>query len=331
MKRSDIRGRIACAGAHFDDRRSPRGAVRGTMDARMSERRHISRRGVLRGLGVVAAAVAGAGLGRVARWPSQKPRPPGARVARRAYGSDALQFGDLRAPESAGPHPVALVLHGGFWLPGYDLDLMDGLCEALTSAGIATWNVEYRRIGEGGGYPDTFLDVAAGAHLVPTLATEFALDLARVVSIGHSAGGHLALWLAARPRIVSGELKPARPPLALRGALSLAGIADLGLASSLGLGAVDRLMGGTPKTVPKRYASGSPAELLPLGVPQLLLHGRDDTIVPLEIAARYREAATARADRAILTVLESVGHFELIDPGSTAWPAVWDGVQSLLR
>ena len=297
----------------------------------MGDRRHISRRGVLRVLGVVAAAVVGTGIGRVARRPSQKPWPPGARVVRRAYGPDALQFGDLRVPDSAGPHPVALVLHGGFWLPGYDLDLMDGLCEALTSAGLATWNVEYRRVGESGGYPATFLDVAAGADLLPTLATEFALDLARIVSIGHSAGGHLALWLAARPRIASGDLRPARPPLVLRGVLSLAGIADLRHASALGLGAVDRLMGGTPEKVPERYAAGSPADLLPLGVPQLLLHGRDDTIVPLAIAERYRDAASARGDRVTLTVLDGIGHFELIDPGSTAWPAVWDGVQSLLR
>jgi len=121
-----------------------------------------------------------------------------------------------------------------------------------------------------------------------------------------------------------------RQPLALRGALSLAGVADLALASSLGLGAVDRLMGGTPAQVPERYVSGSPAELLPLGVPQLLLHGRDDTLVPLQVAEKYRDTAAARGDRATLTVLDGLGHFELIDPGSAAWPAVRDGVQSML-
>ncbi|HEY2387827.1 MAG TPA: alpha/beta hydrolase [Candidatus Binatia bacterium] len=294
------------------------------------EGRRFSRRAVLRGLGVVAAVVVGTGVGRVVRRPGRVPRPAGARVVRRAYGSGPLQFGDLRVPDSAGPHAVALVVHGGFWLPGYDLDLMDPLCDALTAAGIATWNVEYRRIGEGGGYPDTFLDAAAGADLLATLATEFALDLARVVSVGHSAGGHLALWLAARPRISSGQLRPVRPPLVPRAALSLAGIADLALASSLGLGAVDRLMGGTPAQVPERYVSGSPAELLPLGVPQLLLHGRDDTIVPLQIAEGYHDAAVARSDRATLTVLDRIGHFELVDPASAAWPAVRDGVRSLL-
>jgi acetyl esterase/lipase len=171
----------------------------------------ISRRTALRTVALGAAAFVGAGY--VARRPAKSPRAPAATAIRRAYGPDASQFGDLRLPHGPGPHPVLLVVHGGFWLSGYDLTLMDALCDALAASGMGTWNIEYRRVGdEGGGFPGTFLDVAAAADFLPRLASEFALDLARVVTLGHSAGGHIAFWLAARSRITSGELRPAQAP-----------------------------------------------------------------------------------------------------------------------
>src|SRR5579875_2539599 len=121
------------------------------------------------------------------------------------YGDDdEVQFGDLRLPSGPGPHPVVMTIHGGFWRAAFDLQYMGLICNALRGAGIATWNVEYRRVGQpGGGWPGTFRDVARAADHLRALAPRYSLDLARVVALGHSAGGHLALWLAARPRIPS--------------------------------------------------------------------------------------------------------------------------------
>jgi acetyl esterase/lipase len=234
-----------------------------------------------------------------------------------AYGSLPLQFGQLRLPATAGPHPVVLSVHGGFWLAQYGLEYNAKLCDALTDAGWATWNIEYRRIGdEGGGWSGTFRDVAAAADHLRKLASEHGLDLKRVVSMGHSAGGHLALWLAARPRL------PAECPLhdpaalPLRAAVSLAGVADLRQAyeMKLGQGAVKRLLGGTPEVVPERYAWASPAELLPLGVSQVLIHGEADKNVPFEMSRAYRARAASLGDEAQLVRLPAAGHFEIIEP-----------------
>src|ERR1044071_5234016 len=134
---------------------------------------------------------------------------------RLTYGQDSLQFGDLRLPGAAGPNPAAIVVHGGFWRSTYGLDYIGPFCEALTASGLATWNLEYRRIGNtGGGWPGTFEDVAAGCDYLLSIAAESNLDLNRVIAIGHSAGGHLAMWLASRKK-----------PLA--GVISLAGVVDL--------------------------------------------------------------------------------------------------------
>src|SRR5262245_25236824 len=127
------------------------------------------------------------------------PAPPGMRVA---YGSDQFQFGELRVPSGRRPHPVAIVIHGGYWRARYDLAHIGHLCEALTKQGIATWSLEYRRIGNpGGGWPGTFEDIRAGAAHVEQIAKEHSLDLKRVVATGHSAGGHLVLWLAKQKAI----------------------------------------------------------------------------------------------------------------------------------
>src|SRR5579864_48582 len=132
------------------------------------------------------------------------PAPPA--DVRLPYGTDQFQFGDLRLPQSAGPHPVAIVVHGGFWRAQYGLEYAGHLCAALAHAGIATWNLEYRRIGNpGGAWPNTFLDVAQGADYLRVLAEKYPLDLKRVITAGHSAGGHLAVWLAARHRIPAGD------------------------------------------------------------------------------------------------------------------------------
>lgn len=244
---------------------------------------------------------------------------------RHAYGPAPAQFGDLRLPTGAGPFPVALLIHGGYWRARYGLDLMDGLGDDLAGRGVASWNIEYRRVGEaGGGWPGTFQDVARAADTLRDLAARHPLDLAHVVAVGHSAGGHLALWLAARPRLDPAARRllvpdPPDPPLA--GVVSLAGVNDLALAWRLGLsdGAAGELLGGGPETLPERYAAASPAALLPLGVPQILLHGLEDADVPPELSATYAAAATAMGDAVRLRELPDVDHFALIDPCSAAW------------
>ena len=260
-------------------------------------------------------------------------QPAPAADQRIAYGVHPLQFGDLRVPDGVGLHPLIIVVHGGFWRAKYDLAYMGHLCAALAVRGVATWNIEYRRIGDdGGGWPNTFLDVAHAADYVRELAPRFALDLTRVIATGHSAGGHLALWLAARHRLSAAHPLFTLDPLALRGVVSLAGVADLHRAYVLRLSqrVVVELLGGSPKNVPERYAAASPAALLPLGVRQILLHGTKDGPVPFEISAEYVQAARAAGDDATLIPLLGAHHFEVVDPTSREWSAVEAALLELL-
>src|SRR5437763_1177271 len=201
---------------------------------------------------------------------SYTPHSPQSRTIHLPYGSEALQFGELHLPGGAGPYPIVILIHGGFWRAHYGYTLMTGLAEDLAKPGIAAWNIEYRRIGDpGGGWPATLLDVASAADYVYALAPTYALDLKRVVTIGHSAGGHLALWLAARPGISRSAILAGTStsqgkgdnPLVVTGAISLAGVADLemGWNMNLGNGAVAELLGGSPTQVPDRYAVATPA------------------------------------------------------------------------
>jgi acetyl esterase/lipase len=248
------------------------------------------------------------------------------------YGADPLQMGELRLPAGSGRFPVAIIIHGGCWLSAYDLGYMSSLAAALTSEGIATWSLEYRRIGDdGGGWPGTFVDVALGADHLVQLADRFPLDLDRVVVIGHSAGGHLALWLAARPRLTTTSPLYQADPLPLRGVISLAGIPDLAAYSAdEGCGAsVPKLLGGQPKAVGERLRQASPVALLPLGVKQRLLTGSHDPVVPPALARAYAEAAEATGDTVEVTEIQDAGHFELVAPDSHAWPAVRKAVLEL--
>lgn len=248
-----------------------------------------------------------------------------------AYGPEPDHVGELRLPAGTGPHPVFIGLHGGFWRARYDRIHFGHACEALTARGFATWNVEFRRMGDGGGWPATFLDVGAAADALRDLAARYPLDLGRVYAIGHSAGGHLALWLAGRGRIPRTSELWRDDPLPLAGAVALAGAVDLRRTWELALSdnATGLLMGGAPADVPVRYAAGSPAELLPLGVPQALISGDRDTVVPIEVSRRYVMAAQAAGDDARLVALPGVDHFAVIDPESDAWPAVLDAILAL--
>ncbi len=249
--------------------------------------------------------------------------PPADR--RLPYGADPLQFGELRLPGRPGPHPVAIVIHGGFWRAAYDLVHIGHLAAALTAAGVATWNVEYRRIGDpGGGWPGTFADVAAAADCLRAIAPVHHLDLTRVVTVGHSAGGHLALWLAARGRIPAGHPLSTPDPLPVARAVGLAAVSDLRMCWELRLsnGVAEAFLGGSPDAVPERYAVASPAALLPLGVPQVLIHGTEDDTVPFAMSAVYRDTAVALHDPVTLIPLPGLDHFAVIDPESAAWPVV---------
>jgi acetyl esterase/lipase len=261
--------------------------------------------------------------------------PPPLADLRVPYGPDPNQFVDLRLPARPGPHPVVVAIHGGYWRARYDLAYLGHLCADLTARGFATVNVEYRRLGQpGGGWPGTFIDVAAALDHLRTLAADHRLDLTRVTALGHSAGGHLALWLAARHRLPADSPLhvPGATPLPVSMAVSLAGVVDLRRASELRLSdaVVHDLLGGTPASIPDRYAAASPHDLLPLGpaVHQVLVHGTADGPVPHEISARYAARAAALGDDVRLVSLPGVDHFAVVDPRSVVWPRVVDALRT---
>ena len=249
-----------------------------------------------------------------------------------AYGGADPQVGDLVLPAGAGPHPVVVLVHGGFWRAQYDRSLMAPLAADLAARGWAAWNIEYRRVGEGGGWPGTFDDVAAAVdHLAVLAEAGEPLDLERIVAVGHSAGGHLALWLAGRPSLPAGAPGHA-PAVAVAGAVSQAGVADLVAAAAAGVGgsAVSDLIGGPPEEQPDRYATCSPVALVPLGVPTLCVHGRDDAHVPIDQSERWVAAAAAAGDDAELVAFDG-GHFEVLDPTHRSWQVVVERLDGLVR
>lgn len=244
------------------------------------------------------------------------------------YGAHRSQIAELWRPPGRGTPPVVVLVHGGFWRVRYTKRLMNGLAAGIARLGVAAWNIEYRRVGPtgGGGYPGTFLDVAAAIdHLVGMPG----LDLDRVVTCGHSAGGQLALWAAARPRLAVGA--PGASPLVVaRGAVSLAGVVDLARAAQAGLGrgAVAELLGGDDLAY--RLATCSPFEMLPLGVPQVLIHGRGDDVVPVALSEGYAARARATGDDARLVVLERCSHLQVISTRGVAWRALAGALEELL-
>jgi acetyl esterase/lipase len=250
------------------------------------------------------------------------------------YGTSIENFIDFRFPKGTGPFPVLLVIHGGFWLSAYDLTHMGHLCAAFSLKGVITCNLEYRRIGDSGaGWPGTFQDIAmATDYVFDRMSSDPRFDLEKTAALGFSAGGHLALWLSARHKIGRGSPLRSRPKGSIRGVISLAGLADLRAAWKLrvGDGVVERFMGGTPEEVPERYDAGSPIELVPTGVKQVLIHGANDEIVPVSQSEAFVERARKVGDEPRLFKLEDTGHFELVDPQSSAWPTVSRSTLQLL-
>jgi acetyl esterase/lipase len=267
-------------------------------------------------------------------------RPAPVADHRIAYGAGQYQFGDLWLPESHGKTlPLVVFFHGGWWRSDFDLSYAGHLCVALKRDGIAAWSVEYRRVGEtGGGWPTTFQDVGAGCDFVATLAKRYSLDVKRVITMGHSAGGHLAMWAAGRHHLDAKSAVYAPHQLSLRGAVALAGAVSLRETIDLsgeGIYAHDRdevfaLMGGRPQDFPERYKAGDPGELLPFNVPQILIQGTEDNQIPPELPERWAQMARRAGDTVIVKIVPGADHRDVADPESKAWGTVRDAVQKLL-
>ena len=258
------------------------------------------------------------------------------------YGAGEFMFGDLRVPKLAEGRraPVVVFVHGGWWKAAYGLNYGGHLCEALRQSGIATWSLEYRRVGnDGGGWPGTFQDVAAGFEYLTTLAESYPLNLGKVLAMGHSAGGHLAFWLAGRHHV------PAKSPLAgsagqvsVHGVISLAGA--VGLQMTIDLAGwftfahdkqeVYALMGGPPEAYPDRYKAGDPVELLPFNVPQALIQGTEDDQIPPQLPERWADRARRVGDRVQVEMVAGADHFDVVDPKSAAWGRVMTVVEKML-
>jgi acetyl esterase/lipase len=255
-----------------------------------------------------------------------------------AYGTDSLQFGELRLPKGAGPFPVAIVIHGGCWVHDFAAAKnAAALSDALRDAGVATWNVEYRRRDNpGGGWPGTITDVGLASDSLRSIARRYPLDLSRVVAIGHSAGGHLALWLAARRKLPATSPLHAANPLPIIGAVSLGGPGDLfdfnryGDASC-GEGTIPKLLGGTPEQVPDRWRDVSPVQWLPLGVPQVMLAGESDRIMPRANLEAYAAKARAAGDQVDVIVVPKAAHHEVMSPQAVTWEPIRAAVLGLLK
>lgn len=245
-----------------------------------------------------------------------------------AYGPGEDRVGDLLVPDGPGPHPVAILIHGGFWRDRWTRDIMHGPALDLRSRGWATWNLEYHRVGTGGGWPMTLEDIAAGIDHLAALVSDHPLDLDKVVVIGHSAGGQLALWAAARPRL-SNQIPEPTPRVVPRAIVALAPVSDLDRAfdQQLGEGAVGAFLRRSPTEGAERYAAASPRRLLPLEVPQAIVHGTEDESVPIEMSRGYVAAAREYGDTASLRELDGVDHLSLIDPRTPAWTVVLEELQ----
>jgi acetyl esterase/lipase len=243
-----------------------------------------------------------------------------------SYGTDSLQVGELRLPKGQGPFPLVVVIHGGCWTRGFATRRNTAaVASALADDGMATWNVEYRQAGDpGGGWPNSFLDIASAVDHARTLATRYPIDTSHVVVIGHSAGAHLALWAAARHTLPANSVVRGGSPLRVRAAVAIDGPGDLaGLvgrdAEICGKPVIAPFMGGTPSEVSARYAEGSPLARLPIGAAQYLVSA---TVLTADEAKAYQAAAQRAGDRVTLLDSPEGGHFGVIAPGTRFWPPV---------
>ncbi len=251
---------------------------------------------------------------------------------RYSYGPHPLQFGELTLPQSEPPHPVILLIHGGCYRELYDLRPISAPAAAMAEAGFAVWNIEYRRHGNGGAFPQLFHDVAKAADHLRKIASAHQLDLDRVHGMGHSAGGHLALWLAGRPGIDEQSSLFVEHPIAIKSVIALAPLADIRRAAEQEMcgDALPTIMGGVPDDAPANYRAASPRQLLPLGAPQILIVGDQDQGI-LENVRPYVEAAREAGDELKFILLPDAGHFEVLSVGSHAWHSLRRVLDDLRR
>jgi acetyl esterase/lipase len=261
-----------------------------------------------------------------------------------AYGKDPLQFGELRLPKAKGPHPVVILVHGGCFvdqLPRRDprdtsFEPLRPLAAALADAGIATWNVEYRRAGNpGGGYPGSFQDLGAAADFLRTVARANQLDLHRVVAVGHSSGGMLVYWLAARPKLPGSNPLYSKNPLRIKAIVNIDAPPDIAEAQPREMKfcpvpGISQFMGGAASDQPERYREISAMSLLPIGVPQTiisggLLKGQNDLVTS------YEAAATSKGDSVRVVKLEGSGHFDMLAPESQYGKPIIEAILALSK
>jgi dipeptidyl aminopeptidase/acylaminoacyl peptidase len=270
------------------------------------------------GAGALAAATLAAcgGRSRPGQTATVGTTPSRPQRVRHSYGADPSQFGELYAPAGTRRPGTVVIIHGGFWRAQYDLSLGAPLAADLVARGYTVWNLEYRRVGDGGGWLTTSADIAAGIDQLETVG----VDTSRVVAIGHSAGGQLAVWAAGRSTV------------ALTAVVAQAGVLDLATAADTGVGgtAVPDFLGGSPAQLPARYAEADPIQRVPAPVPVLCVHGRADANVPFAQSTAYVAAAQKAGGRATLAEVPG-DHFSLIDPTSVAWQTVVDALPGLMR
>jgi acetyl esterase/lipase len=255
---------------------------------------------------------------------SALPRPVASHTIR--WGEGVTDVVDLWLPKGAGPHPVVVMVHGGCWQKSIaDKALMDWMADGLRQQGWAVWNIEYRGVDEpGGGYPGTFLDVGAATDQLREHAAEYNLDLSRVTGIGHSAGGHLILWLAARSKLPEQSPLRVSDPLQFQGVVVSGGLADLEASRPVTapgcLDAIyDQLTGPASPERPDPLVDTSPARLFPVGVAFVSVNGSEDRIAPPMLGDALTRKAEMAGDSASLVIIPATGHVELVSPGTQAF------------
>lgn len=254
------------------------------------------------------------------------------------YGDDPSQFVEVWLPAGEGPHPVVVMIHGGCWTASVaSLSIMNELSDDLRKRGIAVWNIEYRRVDQpGGGYPGTFQDVAAAVDTLRDKAELYRLKLDKVVAAGHSAGGHLALWAAARPSLPATSVLHSADPQWIDAVVSIAGLADLQALNApdihgCGPEPIAALIGSPSPERPDVYADTSPAALLPIGVTQISIHADKDAIAPAKVGEAYTAKARKAGDAAEFVTIKDAGHFELIAVEAQGWKTVAARIEALLK
>ena len=258
--------------------------------------------------------------------------------AKLTYGSDPNQFGELRVPAGTGTHPVVVLVHGGCFRADFStLSDLSPMGDALKADGIASWNIEYRRLGQsGGGWPGTYQDIGHAIDHLRELAPKYHLDLNRVVIVGHSAGGHLALWSASRGKLPTSSPIAAPNPLKPRGVVNLAGLPDLrenvaGYEKLCSRPVIHEMLGGEPHDVADHARAAAASERLPLGVAQVLVLGDHEDFVPKPIAEAYVAKARTAGDSAHLILIPGAGHFEIAATTTPAWRQVRSAILVLLQ